>query len=157
MSYRPTLFAATVALVALLGATAAVAQPAPAPAQAGPEHRFGRLIALLDTDGDGKISAEEIAAEQKRLFTAADVNADGKLSPDEFRRRGAWFQALSVVTLFDLLDTNGDSAVTLDEIQNPSKRWFKRYDTNNNGKLDDDELAQHGRGVGDSPWRHGRR
>jgi Ca2+-binding EF-hand superfamily protein len=155
MSYRPTLLAAAAA-VAMLLSVPGYAQTQQPPAQPGPDHRHGRLVALLDTDGDGKISAEEIAAEQKRLFTAADVNGDGKLSPYEFRRRGAWFQVLSVVTLFDLLDSNGDAAVTLDEIQNPSKRWFKRYDANNNGKLDDDELAQHGRGMGGPPWRRDR-
>ena len=156
MSYRPFLVA-MLAAAALFAAQPVWAQAQQPAAQPNPDHRHGRLVALLDTDGDGKISADEIAAEQKRLFTAADVNGDGKLSPDEFRRRGAWFQVLSVVTLFDLLDSNGDSAVTIEEIQNPSKRWFKRYDANNSGKLDDDELAQHGRGAGDSPWRHGRR
>ncbi|MEI9898229.1 MAG: EF-hand domain-containing protein [Chthoniobacter sp.] len=41
------------------------------------------LIAALDTDGDGTISADEIAnaaASLKKL----DKNGDGKLTPDEY-------------------------------------------------------------------------
>jgi Ca2+-binding EF-hand superfamily protein len=108
------------------------------------EPRLGRFMRLLDTNNDGKVSQDEILAEQKRLFTAADVDGDGKLSADEFRRRGAWFQMMNVVTLFDLLDTNGDKTVALEEINNPSKRWFGRYDANGNGAIEPGEV-QHER------------
>jgi len=109
-----------------------------------------RRLALLDTDGDGKVSAAEISAEQKRLFTAADVNGDGKLSVEEFRRRGRWFFQLRTLTFYDLLDANGDGQITENEITNPSQRWLKRHDVNSSGALEADELASSGH-------RHGRR
>ena len=78
-------------------------------------HRFAeRRIALLDTNHDGKISVDEIVAEEKRLFAAADVNGDGKLSADEFRRRGRWFLQLGTMSFFDMLDANGDGQLTAD-------------------------------------------
>lgn len=109
-----------------------------------------RMIEFLDTNGDGKLSLEEIAAEQDRLFAAADVNGDGKLSADEFRRRGSWFQRMRTTTLFDLSDVNADQSIDPDEIKNPSARWFARYDANGDGVLEASELPQR-------RWGRGRR
>lgn len=110
-----------------------------------------RRIALLDTDGDGKISRDEITAEHKRLFGAADVNSDGKLSADEFRRRGRWFVRMGTTSFFDMLDADGDGQLTAEEINAPSERWFERHDVNNTGTLDAEQyLDARGRG------RHGR-
>ncbi len=117
---------------------AAVAAPAGAHGRGG--HGYGGFTGLLDTDGDGKVSLAEIAAEQKRLFGAADVDGDGKLSVAEFRRRGHLFQGLRATTLFDLMDANGDRELTVEEISKPSERWFRRYDANGDGMLEEQEL-----------------
>lgn len=103
-----------------------------------------RRLTLLDTDGDGKVTTAEIEAEQKRLFTAADVDGDGKLSADEFRRRGRWFFQLRTLSFFDLLDSNGDGQITVQEINDPSGRWFKRYDADKSGALEAEELVSSG-------------
>jgi hypothetical protein len=147
--------AATAAMIAGAGLAAAQdAGPQPGPGARGPmmmdrgpmggEHRGGpgRLARLLDTNGDGKVTLDEITAEEGRLFGAADVNGDGALSSEEFRRRGMLFMQLRAFTLFDLLDANGDGKLTKEEIAAPSARWFARYDTNKDGVLDADELRQ---------------
>ena len=103
--------------------------------------RQSRAFKILDTNSDGRITLEEIAAEQKRLLSAADVDGDGSLSVTEFRRRGRLFMALRATSLFDLLDVNGDQMVTLDELGKPSERWMKRYDGNMDG-LTSDELPR---------------
>jgi Ca2+-binding EF-hand superfamily protein len=99
-----------------------------------------RTFSLLDTNGDGSVSLDEIKAEQARLIGAADLNGDGKLSVDEFRRRGWWFQKLHTTTLFDLMDTNGDQELTADEVSNPSARWLKRNDKNADGGVTPEEV-----------------
>jgi len=104
--------------------------------------RESRLMRLLDTDGDGRISIEEIIAEQERLLRAADVDGDGVLSVEEFRRRGRWFQQLSTTTLFDLMDADGDQMLTQEEIAAPSRRWLSRYDQDGDQALDADELPR---------------
>ena len=129
-----------------LGAFALVLASAGAEAQ-GPRagdrqsHHIDGFIAHLDTDGDGLVSVVEITEEQQRLFTYSDVDGDGTLSVDEFRRRGRLFQALNTTTLFDLLDVDGSQALAGPEIFDPSKRWFARYDTDGDGKMNADEIA----------------
>jgi hypothetical protein len=106
------------------------------------QHMAERRIELLDTDKDGKISATEIVAEQKRLFAAADVNGDGKLSAEEFRRRGRWFVRLGTMSFFDMLDADGDGQLSATELTGPSERWFKRYDADKNGTIDINEYVR---------------
>jgi Ca2+-binding EF-hand superfamily protein len=46
------------------------------------EARLGNAMRRLDTNGDGKVSADEFRADTS-LFDLADRNGDGKISPDE--------------------------------------------------------------------------
>ena len=120
----------------------------PAHSQNSDAPRASRTFQLIDTNNDGKVTLDEIRAEQGRLIGAADVDGDGKLSVDEFRRRGWWFQRMHTSTLFDLMDANGDAVLTADEISAPSARWFKRYDKNADGSVTAGEaplFQSHGR------------
>ena len=109
-----------------------------------------RFVELLDIDGNGTVSLGEILAEHGRLFTAADLDGDGALSVDEFRRRGRLFQSLGTTTLFDMLDGNSDQTLSNEEINQPSRRWFSRYDLDGDGAMVDRELSQRGQTVGSS-------
>ena len=129
-----------------LGAFALVLASAGAEAQ-GP-HASDRqsrhiegFVEDFDTNGDGLVSVVEITEEQQRLFTASDVDGDGALSVNEFRRRGRLFQALNATTLFDLMDVDGNQTLAGPEIFDPSRRWFARYDTDGDGKLNADEIG----------------
>lgn len=136
---RATRLTIAIALAGSLFAGGALAQSSGA-ADAAPT--LPRILNILDTNGDGKVTLDEIEAEQKRLIGAADLNGDGKLSVDEFRRRGRWFQRLHTTTLFDLMDADGDQVLSAEEIAAPSARWFKRYDKNADGGLVTDEVPQ---------------
>ncbi len=112
--------------------------------------RTQRFMRLYDLDGDGKVSPKEIASDQSRILGAIDLNNDKGLSVDEMRRRGRSLQIWQSVTLFDLLDTNGDQKVSAAELEAPMQRWFKRYDTNGDGDMEASEVPQ-------SHWRRGGR
>jgi hypothetical protein len=104
--------------------------------------RTQRFMRLYDLNGDGKVDAKEIANDQSRILGAMDLDNDKGLSVDEMRRRGRSLQIWQSVTLFDLLDTNGDQKVSADELAAPMQRWFKRYDTNGDGVMEASEVPK---------------
>lgn len=44
------------------------------------------MIVMLDTDGDGMLSLEEVQAMHARMFKAMDVSKDGRLTAEEMPR-----------------------------------------------------------------------
>lgn len=76
------------------------------------------IFRALDSDGDGKLSADEFSLERQRqvrrslmkqkAFEHLDANGDGTLSRDEFPRRVAHLKRL---------DTNQDGEVSRDEMR----------------------------------------
>jgi Ca2+-binding EF-hand superfamily protein len=52
-----------------------------------PGHRPPPIIAALDLDADGTISAEELAESPESLLEL-DLNGDGEISPEELRPHG---------------------------------------------------------------------
>ncbi len=114
----------------------------------GHSRHSARQLEILDTDGNGMASRDEIASEQGRLLGAADVDGDGLLSPDEFRRRGSFFIRLGTTTFFDLIDANGDQHISVEELNQPMERWFARRDGNSDGNIDIEEFNQGRRSFG---------
>ena len=47
--------------------------------------RMKIMFAIVDTNGDGALSFEEIMAVHKRVFDVIDANKDGKVTMDELR------------------------------------------------------------------------
>jgi hypothetical protein len=97
------------------------------------------LIAVLDSDTNGIISAEEMAAASTTLKTL-DKNGDGQLTPDEFLpqhlpgvpQNGEHHRfAHPIVTA---LDTNGDGTISAEEIAN-APAALKTLDRNGDGQL----------------------
>jgi hypothetical protein len=43
------------------------------------------MMIMMDTDGDGALSLQEVQAVHTRMFNYADSNKDGKLTPEELR------------------------------------------------------------------------
>lgn len=46
-------------------------------------HMMKIMFAVIDTNGDGGISFEELTTVEKRIFDKVDVNKDGKVTPEE--------------------------------------------------------------------------
>src|SRR4051794_2447871 len=48
-----------------------------------PRHMMKIMFAIIDANGDGTLSFEEVMAIHKRIFNAIDANKDGKVSLEE--------------------------------------------------------------------------
>jgi hypothetical protein len=114
------------------------------------------IIERIDTNKDGKITKEEIAAFDGDSLKKYDANGDGALSLDEF---DAFFRDLTrpvTVRAFQFVDKDGDAKVTLDEFSLPGDRLVKALDRNGDGTLDANELnprwmGRRGPGPGPAP------
>ena len=100
------------------------------------------ILAALDSDLDGTLTAAELAAAPMTL-AALDRNDDGLVSADEWqaaeRRNGrGGYGPLSFTVVF-ALDANRDGAIQAMEIANAVSS-LNRLDVNRDGALTRDEL-----------------
>lgn len=161
MLARPLIIAAALAIP---GTALAQAKPAPT-AQAAPQSmtradflktvdaRFG----TIDTNRDGAISKDEIAAmqakalaeaqanEQKQIeasFKKLDTNKDNALSLAEFRAAAPALRPRQTADqMLAELDSNKDGKVTSAEYRTGPVAGFDRADANHDGTLTAQELA----------------
>ena len=111
--------------------------------QFGPGGR-GEGWKKLDTDGDGRLSRQEVANAPRlaQNFDAIDSNKDGFLSQEELRaaRRAQGPRGQGQGWL--RWDANGDGKLSRDEVANAPRlsQAFDQIDTNKDGFLTADEL-----------------
>jgi len=102
------------------------------------------ITKVLDKNGDGELSAEEIAGASAALITL-DKNGDGKLSGEEIRPvrqpRGESPQQAAHQFL-ENFDKNKDGKVTADELPDRMKPILERQDSNKDGALTEEELIK---------------
>lgn len=147
-----TLFLAAAVTAAVLSIGAAAAQ---APQQARPitrgefvknlDNRFNQM----DTNHDGKVTRDELAAELQRelaqanakirqqleaKFRQLDTNHDGQLSLSEFLAiQPAVHASETPDQMLQRLDANHDGKVTADEFRAPDLAKFNAADANHDG------------------------
>src|SRR3982750_3615896 len=77
MKHRKTLIAAAVASLVALGGSALANDKS---------HSSGTAFNSLDTNGDGRISKAEAAADSTIMFSSPDANGDGYLDKSEYKK-----------------------------------------------------------------------
>jgi Ca2+-binding EF-hand superfamily protein len=139
-------------------ASAADAQSAPKPiARADYVKTLDTRFNTIDANHDGKISKEELAAEQQRelqrakaaianqlqaKFKQLDTNKDGQLSVQEFMAAAPPIRTNeSSDQMIARLDTNHDGKISADEFRAPELAKFNRVDANHDGVVTPAEQA----------------
>ena len=116
----------------------------PTGAAAQPADPGARIFGLLDRNGDGVITRDEMDAARQAAFERLDANRDGVLDEDEFAARNPDPESIAPPELesrrkrdprFVQLDRNGDGRISLDEYLADGHDRFQRADRNRDGKL----------------------
>lgn len=109
-------------------------------------------MAMMDTDGDGKITQAEHAAGAKSMFSKLDANADGKVTAAEMDAAHTSMghdksmghdrmghdkagKSMSSADRIAKLDTDGDGALSAAEHSAGAKMMFGKMDADGDGNL----------------------
>lgn len=174
---RTTLTGLTVIAVALAGlSTAAVGQQRPGNGPMGPQGgaAFERIFAEIDADNDGRITKEEVEAWKAAQPKVEDTNGDGKISAEELAApriaeatKRAQERAARMVAE---LDTDGDGLLSAAELaQRPMggpegregkgpdlTRIFDRLDADKDGAVTREEAQKAMAAMHDRAKGHGK-
>lgn len=103
-------------------------------------------FATLDSDGDGKVTPQELAAARAARIAGLDANGDGKLSEDEIvAHRMAQMQARAAEMAKAMIaarDADGDGLLSVEEMAAPAMpaRMFQRLDADGDGAISAAEM-----------------
>lgn len=119
------------------------------PALAEQGQKGGRFQ-MMDSNKDGRLTAEEHAAGARQMFDAMDADRDGKVSAAEMdafkaqmgkdKGKQASKGEMSSAEKIKEIDTNNDGMLTSEEHAAGARRMFDRMDTNSDGYLVKSEL-----------------
>jgi Ca2+-binding EF-hand superfamily protein len=119
------------------------------------EAALKRRFERLDTNRDGKLTADELPAERRDAILRADADKDGAVSFDEFATGPRQFRARRVEVEFKALDADGDGKLTKAEIDAARGKPMLLLiaDADKDGAVTKEELARAFAARGDAHRR----
>ena len=133
--FRTTRIVAAFAVAGVLLAGAALARP-----------QAGALFDRLDTDRNGSVSHEELAAHKARRSEGLDANADGVVSFEEVQAQRQRHREERARARFARLDRDGDGEVSVAEFEARGERLFEKLDADGDGEVSREEFRAAHRG-----------
>ena len=134
-----TLLPAALGLTLVLGACADHSE-VPARETDADFHPTLNLLTKYDANGDGTITRAEMEAGLKKEFDAADTDHDGKLDADEVAAVNAARWDADKSTASTVVDWNQDGFVDFHEFAGTARSLFAEIDLDHNGELSPTEL-----------------
>ena len=139
--------------IALTGLIIASGFAAQASGGDGEEKSQGKMrherpsFSALDTDSNGALSKDELAARGRARFDAGDVDGDGMLSKDEMLKDGRKRAERRAGKMIKRHDANGDGMISFEEMKSGKHedrlaKMFERIDADGNGTLSEEEFAK---------------
>ncbi|WP_372571404.1 EF-hand domain-containing protein [Ruegeria jejuensis] len=116
----------------------------------------GVAFEVLDADGDGQVTIEEVQAWQEQRFTSVDTDGSGTLSLEELQAAGQTRANEKAAKMLERRDANGDGQLSQDEMpkrRDPS-RMFDRMDANDDGSISQQEFADASQKMGKKRGKH---
>lgn len=101
---------------------------------------------LIDTNGDGKITVEEMEAHRANRFAEQDTDGDGSLSKEELLAamldHASERMAKRVDRMFVRKDEDGDGKISMAELghEDRSDHMFEHLDADDDGAISKEEL-----------------
>jgi EF-hand domain pair len=120
----------------LTGASPALAQSTPQPAQDG---MLKNGPPIWDANRDGVFTCDEWKSFANRLFASADRNHDGKLDPSEFAIVQKADASLAEAD-FGYFDENQDGKITRKEFVEKPNAFILRFDRNGDCRVTGEEI-----------------
>lgn len=135
---------------------AAFAQSAGSPPPAANAHpsMFDRMLKKMDTDGDGKISSAEFQAAAAARFAAIDTQGTGKVTAEQIANSKPASERAEKFAEREVAKIGTNGVVTKDQYLAAAQARFAKLDKNGDGYVTADELpagrwAQHKADGGD--------
>lgn len=132
-----------IVVTSVLAAALAIGAAGMAMAKEGAAGKERPTFEMLDSNGDGQITMEEMQARRAVRFEQNDTDGDGKLSKAELEAAAAEQSKKRVERMFNRMDANDDGFIEQSEMQprrSPS-RMFDRIDTDQSGGISAEEFA----------------
>lgn len=93
------------------------------------------MFDLVDADGDGAVTQDEVDAFRVEKLAEADTDGDGALSIAEFDTLYREFTRFRMVDMFQDLDADGDGVIGAAEMDKRAGRLVDRMDRDGDGML----------------------
>lgn len=89
-------------------------------------HKHAERFAAVDTNGDGDVSEDEIAAYKAAKFASVDANGDGALTQAEMDAHREAKRAERKAARFAAMDTDGSGSISPEEFE-AGKSMMKKH------------------------------
>lgn len=116
--------------------------------------RGGKMFDKLDTNGDGKITQEEMAAAREARFAKVDADGDGFVTQEEMTAHMMARHEERMKKMFERQDADGDGKLAAGEFGGHGAKMFEMMDADGDGAVTKEEAkaarekmrAHHGKG-----------